>query len=131
MIKYVKPGLELLLVCAIGALFISWVVQGHLSPTTTSLTTSSYEAVAQGTLNKHLATISDTIDTRCPFNTRALRGGFYQVLRVAEGASSVETVSQHTRLDKAVVSATEIKSLNTQDSVWIEHDFELIIECPD
>jgi len=126
MTRNTRSNLGLLALCATCAVLVSWGVRDNVSTSSVSPPSLDYRTTAE-----HLAAIADTIEARCPFDTRALRGGFYRVLRVPEGGSSVEEISQHTRLDKAVVSATEVKSAATRDSVWIEHDFELVVECPE
>jgi len=98
-----------------------------------NLSTSSRSPAARSVLAAaaEIQTSLDTLDLRCPFDTRALGGGFYRVFRVAARDSVVREVSQHVRLDKAVVSGARAKSETLSDSVWIEHDFELLIECPE
>jgi len=126
MTRNTRSNLALLALCVICVALVSWGVRDNVSTPS-----ASPPSLDSRTTAEHLAAIADTIETRCPFDTRALRGGFYRVLRVPQGGSSVEEISQHTRLDKAVVSATEVKSAATGDSVWIEHDFELVVECPE
>lgn len=63
-------------------------------------------------------------DARCPFDATATGGGFYRVL------VSDSVVSQHTRLDQAIERASIEETQAPPDSVVIDHDFRLRVECP-